>query len=68
MESLWIYWDKHLHDAGDIKSEGEGRGTSATWLGSLGAHTAQERDVIFERPPGGATIFCAVRRGMWSSI
>lgn len=27
-----------------------------------------DKDVMLERPPGGATIFWAERRGMWSSI
>lgn len=30
--------------------------------------TTHEREVMLDRPPGGATILCAVRLGIWSSI
>lgn len=30
--------------------------------------TTHDREVMLDLPPGGATILCAVRRGMWSSI
>lgn len=36
------------------------------WFPSV--NTPQERDVMLDLPPGGATILCAVRLGMWSSI
>lgn len=62
--SVWIYWVKYLHDTGNIKLEAEG--AELLLLDPL--DEVQERDVILERPPGGATILCAVRRGMWSSF
>lgn len=63
--SVWSYWVKYLHDTGNIKLEAEG--AELLLLDPL-VDEVQERDVILERPPGGATILCAVRRGMWSSF
>lgn len=47
---------------------GSGEGSHAVGRGERAAPTApQDSEVMLERPPGGAMIFCAVRRAMWSS-